>query len=236
MEYEIRLQEFAGPLDLLLHLIKKHEIDIFDIPISQITDQYLEYINQMKEYNMDYSSEFVVMAAQLLQIKSNLLLPPEEDEEGNEIDPRLELAEKIYEYKIYKEISEYLQNQGEISMQVHYKDPEYWENTNKIITEIDVESLFQAFKRVLAKSKVEKVENILHKIERETVRVEDKMRDIISLLEDKREISFSSLFDTTISRTKIIVTFLALLELIKNNFVLCAQERICGEIVIWKIR
>ncbi|WP_303861875.1 ScpA family protein [Alkalibaculum bacchi] len=236
MEYEIRLQEFAGPLDLLLHLIKKHEIDIFDIPISQITDQYLEYINQMKEYNMDYSSEFVVMAAQLLQIKSNLLLPPEEDEEGNEIDPRLELAEKIYEYKIYKEISEYLQNQGEISMQVHYKDPEYWENTNKIITEIDIESLFQAFKRVLAKSKVEKVENILHKIERETVRVEDKMRDIISLLEDKREISFSSLFDTTISRTKIIVTFLALLELIKNNFVLCAQERICGEIVIWKIR
>ena len=168
---------------------------------------------------MDYSSEFVVMAAQLLQIKSNLLLPPEEDEEGNEIDPRLELAEKIYEYKIYKEISEYLQNQGEISMQVHYKDPEYWENTNKIITEIDIESLFQAFKRVLAKSKVEKVENILHKIERETVRVEDKMRDIISLLEDKREISFSSLFDTTISRTKIIVTFLALLELIKNNFV-----------------
>lgn len=236
MEYEIRLQEFAGPLDLLLHLIKKHEIDIFDIPISQITDQYLEYINQMKEYNMDYSSEFVVMAAQLLQIKSNLLLPPEEDEEGNEIDPRLELAEKIYEYKIYKEISEYLQNQGEISMQVHYKDPEYWENTNKIITEIDIESLFQAFKRVLAKSKVEKVENILHKIERETVRVEDKMRDIISLLEDKRQISFSSLFDTTISRTKIIVTFLALLELIKNNFVLCAQERICGEIVIWKIR
>ena len=96
MEYEIRLQEFAGPLDLLLHLIKKHEIDIFDIPISQITDQYLEYINQMKEYNMDYSSEFVVMAAQLLQIKSNLLLPPEEDEEGNEIENCPHPKEKIY--------------------------------------------------------------------------------------------------------------------------------------------
>lgn len=235
MEYEIKLQEFEGPLDLLLHLIKKHEIDIFDIPISQITDQYLEYINQMKEHNMDYSSEFIVMAAQLLQIKSNLLLPPEEDEEGNEIDPRQELAEKIYEYKIYKEISEYLQNQEAKSMQIHYKDPEYRENSNKIVTDINIDDLFQAFKKILASSKVEKVENILHKIERETVRVEDKMRDIMSLLKDKNEISFSSLFDTTISRTKIIVTFLALLELIKNNFVLCAQERICGEIVIWKI-
>lgn len=236
MEYEIKLQEFEGPLDLLLHLIKKHEIDIFDIPISQITDQYLDYINQMKEHNMDFSSEFVLMATQLLHIKSNLLLPPEEDEEGNEIDPRLELAEKIYEYKIYKEISEYLQKQGEKSMQVYYKDPEYWENSNKTITEIDIESLFQAFKKVLANSKIEKVEDILHKIQREPVRVEDKMKDIMILLEDRAKVSFHSLFDEKISRTKVIVTFLALLELIKNNLVLYAQEKSCGEIVIWKIR
>lgn len=236
MEYEIKLQEFEGPMDLLLHLIKKHEIDIFDIPISQITDQYLEYIDQMKEYDMNYSSEFIVMAAQLLQIKSNLLLPPEEDEEGNEIDPRQELVEKIYEYKIYKEISEYLQSQESQSMQIHYKDPEYRESTNKIVTDIDVEDLFQAFKRVLANSKVEKDEKILHKIERETVRIEDKMRDIIDLLENKSRILFSSLFNVKDSRTKVIVTFLALLELIKNNLVLCAQERTCDEIVIWKIR
>jgi len=237
MEYEIKLQEFEGPLDLLLYLIKQHKIDIFDIPISQITNQYLAYIEQIKEYNIGYSSEFVLMAAQLLQIKSNLLLPPEEDEEGNEIDPRQELAEKIYEYKIYKEISQYIKRQEEISMQKYYKDPEYREVNGELITKIDVEMLFQALKKVLANSKIDQaVEIPTHKIQRETVRIEDRVREIIRSLEQNDKIYFSSLFSTGISRNRVVVTFLALLELIKSNLVIFTQEKICGEIEIWKTR
>lgn len=236
MEYEIKLQEFEGPFDLLLHLIKKDEIDIFDIPISKITEQYIFFINQLKEYNMELSSEFIVMAAQLIQIKSKLLLPIEENEQGEEIDPREELAQKIYEYKIFKEISGYIKAREETYLQIYYKDPEYHLIKHEIVTKIDSNELLNAFKKVLSMNAVDHSEvGFIHKIERESIRIEDRMKAILLRLQNEDVVEFSSLFSNSITRTNIVVTFLALLELIKCNSVKFQQSKIGEEIKLSKV-
>src|SRR5699024_10331028 len=145
-----------GPFDLLLHLIRKDKIDILDIPIAKITNQYLNYIEEVTANNIELSSEFIVMASQLVHIKSKMLLPPEEDAEGNELDPREELAQKIYEYKIFKEISSYIEEKEKIQLQVFYKDPEYIGEDHGVVTAIDIGSLYKAFKKVIAQSKIER--------------------------------------------------------------------------------
>ncbi|MPW25198.1 hypothetical protein GC105_05260 [Alkalibaculum sp. M08DMB] len=237
MDYEIKLQEFEGPLDLLLHLVQKHEIDIFDIPISEITEQYIYYINQFKEYNMELSSEFIVMAAHLIQLKSKLLLPIEENENGEEIDPRDELAQRIYDYKIFKEISGFIKSKEDTYLKIFYKDPEYQLINDDIITNIDINSLLEAFKKVIAKSKIEAKDEeiIIHKIQSETIRIEDKIKQIITQLDNNETVEFSSLFPHRPTRTNIVVTFLALLELLKKNVIKFIQYKTCGEIIISKV-
>lgn len=236
MEYEIKLQEFEGPLDLLLHLIKKNEVDIFDIPISQITDQYILYINQLKEYDMELTSEFVLMAAQLIQIKSKLLLPPDEDQEGEEIDPREELAQKIYEYKIFKEISQYMKEREENYLKIYFKDPEYHHDVEKVVTPISIIELMNAYKKVLAINKLYVDDKASpHKIEREAIKVEDKVKEILHRLKGKSKLKFSSLFTFPTSRTNIVTTLLALLELIKGNLISFQQYSVCDEIIITKV-
>ncbi|MFZ7134003.1 MAG: segregation and condensation protein A [Eubacteriales bacterium] len=236
MDYKIQLHEFEGPMDLLLHLITKNEIDIFDIPISKITQQYIEYINQFKEYNMELSSEFIVLAAQLIQIKSKLLLPPEENEEGEEIDPREELAQKIYEYKIFKEISDYLKKKEDNYLKIYYKDPDYMSNKVASVTHINIGQLTKAFKRVLSLNNMAmNIDVRIHKIEREVIRLEDKIVEIQQMLNVNSKIQFTSLFSQVKTKNNIIVTFLAILELIKNNIIGFEQLNSCGEIVIYKL-
>lgn len=236
MNYQIELQEFHGPFDLLLHLINKNEIDIFDIPISKITEQYIQYINQYKEYDMELSSEFIVMAAKLIEIKSRMLLPPEENEAGEEIDFREELANRIFEYKIFKQISQFIKKKEDGQFKVFYKDPEYLVSNYNSITEIDIDELTNAFKKVLAMNNMERNEEVtVHKIEREVIRVEDKIVEIINMINTQNKIKFSNLFVSSKTRTNIVVTFLALLELIKKNIVKFHQLKTCDEIVISKV-
>lgn len=236
MDYNIKIQEFEGPMDLLLHLITKNEIDIFDIPIYKITEQYIEYINQFKEYNMDLSSEFILMSAELIHIKSKMLLPPEENDEGEEIDPREELAQKIYEYKIYKEISIFLKGKEEDYLKVYYKDPEYITSNYTQITQINISQLSKAFKHVLSLNNLSKDSDIkLHKIHRDIIRLEDKINEIIEKLEIESNINFYDLFSYLSTKQHIIVTFLAVLELIKHNTIGVKQKDTCGDILIYKL-
>ena len=236
MNYEINIQEFQGPLDLLLHLISKNEIDIFDIPIYKITEQYIEYINQFKEYNIELSSEFIVMAAQLIQIKSKSLLPIDEDEEGEEIDPREELAQKLYEYRIFKEISDYLKEKEQVYLKIFYKDPEYIVNETQQISKISLNQLTKAFKRVITLNNLSlESRELVHKIEREEIRLEDKIIEIHKLFEFNNKILFDDLFVKLRTKQNIIVTFLAILQLIKNNVIGFEQNKTCSDIILFRL-
>lgn len=236
MNYEINIQEFQGPLDLLLHLISKNEIDIFDIPISKITEQYINYINQFKEYNIELSSEFIVMAAQLIQIKSKSLLPPEEDDHGDEIDPREELAQKLYEYRIFKEISGYLKDKEQIYLKIFYKDPEYIVDETPQVTKISINQLTKAFKRVITLNNIIlESKDPIHKIEREEIRLEDKIIELHELFKVNDKMLFDNLFIKLKTKQNIIVTFLAVLQLIKNNVIGFEQNKTCNDIILFKL-
>lgn len=234
MNYEIKLEEFQGPFDLLLHLVNKNEIDIFDIPIASITSQYMEYIGKMKEKNMELTSEFILMASRLIEIKSKLLLPVEEDDEGEEIDPREELAQRLYEYKIFKEISAYMKEKESLYMKTYFKDPEYIPFDKDVETEVDVQELLKALRNVLASNNLilEGEDKDVHTIQKEVVRIEDKIRDLEVLLQENPTIRFSMAFKGSKSVQTVVVTFLALLQLVKNNMVKFRQDKNFDEIII----
>jgi segregation and condensation protein A len=235
MIYEIQLEEFQGPFDLLLHLVNKHEIDIFDIPISTITSQYLAHLEQMKEQNLELTSEFILVASQLIEIKSKMLLPADEDGEEEE-DPREELAQRLYEYKIFKEISAFMKSRENDYLRTYYKDPEYVEGTQITVTEVDPEALLRAFRQVLATvDLLREEEGYIQTIPKEIIRIEDQMVDIQRRMETKNRITFRSLFSESRSIQVVITTFLALLQLVKDNWVRLEQEGNFSEIIIIRI-
>ncbi len=214
MTYRVRLDIFEGPLDLLLHLIKKNEVDIYDIPISTITDQYLEYLDLMKGMNLNLAGEFIVMAATLMHIKSRMLLPvPEQTEEGEEgEDPRAELIRKLLEYQRFKEAAEELSTRTLLGRDVFKRGSAVCiEDVDEGggLVNLSVFDLVEALRDVLKKaSKAHPMELTVDRF-----RVADKIDYIIDLLETKRSETFSALFPKGASRGEIIVTFLALLEL-----------------------
>ncbi|MBF7097141.1 segregation and condensation protein A [Alkalibacter mobilis] len=233
MNYEVELEEFQGPFDLLLHLVNKHEIDIFDIPISSITRQYLEYLDRIKQKDLELTSEFILVASKLIEIKSKMLLPVEEDQNGDEIDPREELAQRLYEYKIFKEISSFMKSKEEVYLRTCFKDPEYVEIKQEIETEIDLDELLKALRNVLATADLLKEDDFkVHKIQKETVRIEDKVIEIQRVLEMRNEVLFQELFEGCKSATIVITTFLALLQLIKNNIISYKQHKNFENIII----
>lgn len=236
MDYEIQLEEFQGPFDLLLHLVNKHEIDIFDIPIATITSQYLEYLDKMRERNLELTSSFILVASQLIEIKSKLLLPVEEDGDEEEVDPREELARRLYEYKIFKEISGFMKSREFDYLHTYYKDPEYLGWAQELVTEVDTEALFKAFRQVLATvDLLAEEEEPVQTIQKEIFRVEDKIIEIRQLLEHQDRLVFQGLFATSKTLQGVIVTFLALLQLVKDNWVQLEQEGNFAEIHIIKI-
>lgn len=234
----IQLEIFEGPLDLLLSLISQHEIDIYDIPIAQITSQYMDYIYTMNELNIELASEFVVMAAQLIYIKSKILLPIEEDILEEEIDPREELIKRLVEYKIFKQISRYIKDHEQSYFNIITKEPDYFPELKNDLSEIELEAqlLASAMRNLLINHKI-RIENLpeSYEIETESVSIEDRMIYISELLLSRNIISFSQIFDKHPSKPNIIASFLAVLELLKRNIVSIQQDVIYGEIRIRNI-
>lgn len=236
MAITVKLQVFEGPLDLLLHLIDKAEVDIYDIPIAEITDQYISYINMMQELDLELASEFLVMAATLLQIKSKMLLPKpkKEDKDEEYMDPRAELVQKLLEYKKYKDISGELKDKLCIYEKVFYKLPEpiedYITDFNSI-SNVTLDMLVSSFNNVLVKNAKSKRNNY-REIYREVVTVDDKIKHINKLLITRPSFYFDELFKDCADKYEIIVTFLALLELIKRRSIIVEQQRNFGNIYI----
>lgn len=225
-ELSFKIDVFEGPLDLLLHLISKNKVSICDIPISMITDQYFEYIELMQQLDMELGGEFLVMASQLLYIKSKMLLPtPEDDEE----DPRAELADRLEEYKRYKEISAEMDKLSHSMESVVFKGAEPL-NLPKVKTEnreIPIEKLFEAFFNVVDRSSTRKPidpKTFKRVIGRTNYSVRTASKNVISKLKKGEKATFESLFDGLRVRGEYVATFLALLELIKENVVMVIQK------------
>ncbi len=216
--YTVRLEMFEGPLDLLLHLIKKNEINILDIPIALITEQYLEYIKLMKDLHLDIAGDYLLMASTLLHIKSKMLLPasPEEEEEGGE-DPRAELVRRLLEYQKYKEAAGELERRPLLDRDVFVRSvsKEDQEPEEERI-EVDLFELLEAFRKVLDRVKPETV----HEVTLEPMTLEEKIQEITRFFQrEKRSIAFHLLFPEQASRREVIITFLALLELAKSKMI-----------------
>lgn len=238
MTLNIKVQAFEGPLDLLLHLIKTSEVDIYNIPIAQITEQYIEYLKAMEELDLNIASEFILMAATLLEIKSNMLLPKvkKEDETSADEDPRKELVEKLIEYKKYKEMSLKLKDMEEDNY-IYFKTPEIIDdidNREEFFENITLENLMFAFKRVVDsyENRFNKLGKIPENISYDEYKIEDKMDEIRQALKSNVKIKFEDFFNKAEGKMEIVVIFLAMLELIKLKFINVIQRENFGDIVI----
>ena len=237
MGYKLKLDIFEGPLDLLLYLIKKDDIDITDIPISQVTDQYMQYIEMMKMLDLDIVGDFLVMAATLMQIKSRMLLPPDPSEvEEEEIDPRDELARRLLEYKKFKEIAEALKEKEEFRRNLFARtvDEEaaksLREEAKEVCFEASLFDLINALSEALRKTP----EEVIHEIITEEHTVEQKIHDVLHLLLDKPAVRLNALFEKARNKLEIIVTFLAVLELIRLKEVRALQQGPFADIEIMR--
>ena len=243
MEIAYKLNVFEGPLDLLLHLIEKNKVDIYDIPIVTITEQYLAYVSEMQEQDMDVMSEFLVMAGTLLQIKSKMLLPREETEEEEEEDPRAELVRRLLEYKMYKYAALELKDMELDASHNLYKKPtipkeveEYREEVDpaELVDGLTLSKLNDIFRSIMRKQ-VDKIDPIRSKfgtIEKEEINIEDRMVQIREEVRGLKGINFRTLLETQPTRMNIIITFMSILELMKVGAIIIRQEETFGEIVI----
>lgn len=237
MNYKLRLDIFEGPLDLLLYLIKKNDIDINDIPISQITEQYMQYIDMMKMLDLDIVGDFLVMAATLMQIKSRMLLPPDPNEQPEEeIDPRDELARRLLEYKKFKEIAEALKEKELLRQDFFARTPDeeklrrLREESKEIYYEASLFDLISALSEALKKAP----EEVIHEIVTEEFTVEQKVHDVLHHLLEHPTVKLQDLFRKARHKLEIIVTFLAVLELIRLNEIIAVQKGLFGEIEIMR--
>jgi len=233
---KVRLETFEGPLDLLLYLIKKNEIDIYDIPISVITQQYLEYLEVMKNLNLDVAGEFLLMAATLLHIKSKMLLPATEEEEGEkeEEDPRAELVRRLLEYQRFKEAARQLVRgpllDREVFVRSFFGDSlAEKEREEKVSGEVTLFDLLEAMKKVLETLPAEEFQEI----SAEHLNIKDKILHIMERLWEADSMAFTDLYTASTSRREIVVTFLALLELLRLRMIRVYQGETFGTIRIF---
>lgn len=228
MSYKVKLEIFEGPLDLLLYLIKKNEIDIYDIPIAAITEQYLEYLELMRMLDLNIAGEFLVMAATLIHIKSKMLLPPEEKEilPEEEEDPREELVRRLLEYKKFKEVAGVLQDLEGQRRQMFTRGVAVELDSGEKFFEASLFDLITALTRVLKDVPKE----VFQEIVKDEFTVEQKVHDLLHLLVDKPFIYLSGLFKEAKNKLEIIATFLAVLELIRLKEILVVQKASFGEI------
>ena len=243
MAIDVKLEVFEGPLDLLLHLIEKNKIDIYDIPIALITEQYMEYLKEMEKQDLDNMSEFLVMAATLLKIKSRMLLPQEETEEEELEDPRQELVERLLEYKMYKFMSLELRDRQMDADKMMFKKstlpPEVADfkeeiNLEELIGDLTLSKLNDIFRSVMKKQvdKIDPVRSKFGKIEKEEVNLSQKMRYVQEYGLANKKFSFRKLLEEQHDKMDLIVTFLCILELMKMGRVSIVQEEIFDDILI----
>lgn len=232
----VKLEVFEGPLDLLLHLIKKNEVSIYDIPVSVITEQYIEYLELMKELNLEIAGEYLVMAAELGLIKSKMLLPRQEiEEEVDECgDPREELVRRLIEYKRYKDAACELFARDILGRDVFSRDGLDEDNEKDKSSRplrVDLWSLVEAFKDLCERRGVYTLrENECIRFEEELVSVEEKIDEIIGVLRGRKRLFFEELFEGVVSKVQLILTFLALLEVVRTGFVVAFQSLPYGPI------
>jgi len=243
MDFSYKLESFEGPLDLLLHLIEKNKVNIYDIPIAMITEQYLEYVKHMEEESLDVVSEFLVMAATLLDIKAKMLLPKEVNEEGEEEDPRSELVARLLEYKTYKYMSLELKDMELDAEKIFYKSPtipkevEQYEqpvDLDKLLDGVTLAKLQQIFQSVLKrqKEKIDPVRSTFGTIKKEPVSLEQKIASVMSYARKNRKFSFRGMLSKQKDKTEVVVTFLALLELMKVGKIYLTQENLFDDMMI----
>ena len=234
MEYALNIDSFQGPLDLLLHLIKESKMDIFDLKIEEITNQYLDYINKMEEMNLNIASSYLVMSAELLEIKSKMLLPHhQDDEEEQEEDPRESLVNRLIEYQRYKDLTSEFKNLEEERQMIYTKMPENikeYLGEDQVINggEVTLDDLLLAFQKFLERQKLKQPLNT--KVTSKEISVEYRRKSIRKILKAKKRVNFMELFDV-VTREYVVVTFLAILEMARAKELLIKQENNFDEII-----
>lgn len=227
MEYKFKINEFEGPLDLLLHLIKESEMDIMDIEIVKLTDQYLEYINNMEKLNLSIASEYLVLASDLMYLKSKTLLPIKKDsEEQDEFSETKEnLINRLLEYKRYKEVSTAFKNLEERRNSFYTKTPsslkEYKSSNINLNDDITLDDLVNAFQKYLERKKYEKP--LTTKVTTKEISIEERRKSIIKILNIRKKVEFFELFEE-LSRPYVVATFLSILEMAKSKELIIKQE------------
>jgi len=234
MNYEVSLEQFEGPLDLLLHLIKEANISIYDINIEDIAKQYLDYIQRVEELNLSIASEYLVMAAELIEMKSRLLLPKKEvDTEEDETNDRDNLINRLIEYQKYKDITSKFKNLEKERTYIHTKNPTKIDIDNKVhiddSNKMDVNLLIEAFQKYLERKKEEKPLNTT--VTKKEMSVHDRCIKIRSILKEKNKVTFDELFDT-INIPYVVVTFLSILEMVKKEEIELIQQNNFDNIII----
>lgn len=215
--YKIKLDHFEGPLDLLLFFIKRDELNIYDIPIAKITKEFLEYVNLIKELDLEIAGDFILMASTLMHIKVRLLLPKEVDEKGDEIDPRADLIKALLEYKRYKEMAEefsdYESEQRKISFRGSNEADakEASPELNILLKNVSIYDLAKAFKKIIEEIKTE----FVHEVRNINISIDEQISFILDKLEQNNELHFLSLVYEMREKIRIVITFVALLELVK---------------------
>lgn len=234
-EYKVSLDAFVGPMDLLLYLIRKEEINIYDIPIGRITDQYMEYLNLMKLFNLAIAGDFIVMAATLMLIKSRMLLPEEErviDPDEEEEDPRWELVRQLVEYKKFKEAALHLQDrqlrQENVFTRTDHRGTIIESDPKQVIQDVSIFDLITAFHQALKNIKKGDIRQILA----EKFTVAEKMESLSKEIQAGQQISFKKLLSGMTSRVEIVCTFLAILELMRLRRLRAQQDNRFGEIIL----
>lgn len=232
MDLEFKINDFEGPLDLLLHLIKEAKMDIMNIEIESITDQYLAFINKSEKMNLEVSSEYLVLASELLEIKSRMLLPREKMDEVEEEDPRTELVNRLLEYQAYKDITSTLHEKELLRREIYTKSPEniknYIDEKTEIHADVTLDDLISAFQRYYQRKLDNKPLNT--KVTLNEISVSSRRRDIKKILKSRKRVSFFELFEVA-TKEYIVATFLAILEMAKNDELIIKQDKNFEDII-----
>lgn len=233
MNIEFRINEFEGPLDLLLHLIKESKMDIMNIEIESITKQYMDYLEEQEKMNLEIASEYLVLASELLEIKSKMLLPSYKDEnEEEEEDPREQLINRLLEYQAYKEITKVLQEKESLRREIYTKSPEniknYIDEVKEINIDVSLDDLVEAFKKYLQRKQDNKP--LKTKVTVNEISVSSRRHDIKRLLKTKKKVSFFELFPI-VSKEYVVATFLAILEMAKSQELRITQNDTFDDII-----
>ncbi len=243
MSISYKLEHFEGPLDLLLHLIEKNKIDIYDIPIALITEQYLDYVGRMESEDLNVVSEFLVMAATLLEIKARMLLPAEKNEEGEEEDPRAELVERLLEYKMYKQLALRLEEMEQSAQKCLYRAPDIPEEVARYEPPVDLDRLLDGltlsrlqavFTSVMKRTadRIDPIRSRFGTIKREAVSLEARIGSVMDFARKNRKFRFRQMLERQSGRTEVVVTFLAVLELMKMGRIRLVQQKLFDDMDI----